>query len=122
MMEKSLPNQDLCKGCAALAKKYHAFGILSSDTNFMFFQIPKGTQIFSTENLNLETLETVKCDREELANHFGLQSEQLPLLATLKGNHLMFYKKLYNFQESLGNVILPHKRENTVCMYTYKPS
>ena len=79
----STPFENPYKACAVLAEKYQAFGILSEDTNFLMFRMSPSIQIYSTNHLNLETLETIKYDRLKLVN--GINMNQFPLLASLKG-------------------------------------
>ena len=40
--------------------------------------------------------------RQKLAEHLGLKMEQLPLLATLKGNDFLNYKDLIHFHRNLA--------------------
>ena len=114
MMWKSLPDENIYQTCGAIAKKYNAFGILSDDTSFLCMQnMPDNLQIYSTDLLNLETLQTMKHDSRALARYFGIQVEDLPLLATLKGNDIIHRKSLkYFHQTHLGNfnVKLQHIR------------
>jgi len=97
----SAPHQDPDKACAAAVEKYNAFGILSSDTDFLIHQFPPEVKVFSIKHLNVETLDTVAYDRQKLAEHLGLKMEQLPLLATLKGNDFLNFKDLIHFHRNL---------------------
>ena len=107
MMWRSFPDENIYQTCGAIAKKYNAFGILSDDTSFLCMQnMPDNLQIYSTDSLNLETLQTMKYDSRALARYFGIQVKDLPLLATLKGNDIIHRKSLKNFhQTQLGNYI-----------------
>jgi hypothetical protein len=44
-------------------EKYNAFGILSSDSDFLIHQFPPEVKVFSIKHLNVETLDTVAYDR-----------------------------------------------------------
>ena len=52
----STPGKDSDKTCAALVEKYNAFGILSSDSDFLIHQFSLEVHVFSVEDLKLETL------------------------------------------------------------------
>ena len=123
MMWKSLPDENIYQTCGAIAKKYNAFGILSDDTSFLCMQnMPDNLQIYSTDSLNLETLQTIKYDSRVLARYFGIQVEDLPLLATLKGNDIIHFKSLKNFhQTQLGLYLykIQHSLSKYVQLYSH---
>ena len=53
-------------------EKYNAFGVLSSDSDFLIYQYPLEVNVFSINHLNLETLDTKSYDRQKLVEHLGL--------------------------------------------------
>ena len=87
--------------CVALAIKYKAFGILSQDSDFLAFQYPLDIKLFSSQHLNVKTLDTKFYDREALVNYLGVEIGQMPLLATLKGNDFVAWNSLVQFHRSL---------------------
>ena len=101
----SSPNQDADKACAAMAEKYNAFGILSQDTDFLIHQYSEKILFFSIKHLNVKTLDTIVYDRQKLASHLGLEMHQFPLLATLKGNDIVFFEDLKGFHQRLTGKI-----------------
>ena len=119
MMWRSLPDENIYQTCCAIAKKYNAFGILSDDTSFLCMQnMPENLHIYSTDLLNLETLETKRYDPRALARYFGIQLEDLPLLATLKGNDIIHRQGLKNFHQThLGMYFLNPFDKNKICTY-----
>ena len=80
------PDEDPDKALASLVEEYNAFGILTNDTDFLIHQFPPEVHIFSTEDLNKETLDTIAFDRQKLIENLDLKIKDLPLLATLKGH------------------------------------
>ena len=97
----SSPNQDADKACAALIEKYNAFGVLSEDTDFMVLQFSVQTCVFSVNNLNMETLDTILYDRSKVAKNLGLELKELPVFATLKGNDYVSYEELRTFHQKI---------------------
>ena len=92
---------DSVNACVALAEKYHAFGILSDNTDFLIHQCSAKIHIFSTRNLNFRTLHTVEYLRPVLADKLGIDAKFLPVFATLKGNDVIPAMDLTHFHRGL---------------------
>ena len=99
----SSPDQDGDKACVGFIQKYNAFGILTNDTDFLIHQFSPEVSVLSIKHLNMETLDTKAYDRQKLVNYLGLSLNHLPLLATLKGNDIICFRKLTQFHRSLGD-------------------
>lgn len=106
----SSPTQDGDKACVAMAEKHNAFGILTQDSDFLIYQYKPDIHLFSIKHLDFETLNTLEYDRFALARHLGLRIDQLPMLATLKGNDHIHFTDMKGFHSRLtGSIrVNPH--------------
>lgn len=85
---------------AAFATKARAFAVLSDDSDFLIYE--GSWKYWSTRELELSTLFTMEFNRPALVEHLGLSFKQMPLFATLSGNHIMPYEVVRKFHITLG--------------------
>lgn len=60
---------------------------MAQDSDFIIFNCAK--YFLSLKHLDYHKMITKKYDREKLASFLGIQTENLPLLATLLGNDIV---------------------------------
>lgn len=66
--------------------------VIAEDSDFLIF--PGNWRYFSTQNINLETLETVEYSRTTLRRFLALNDHQLTILATIGGNDIVKYDEV----------------------------
>lgn len=69
--------------------------VLAEDSDFLIFA--GKWQYWSVERFNAETLTTCEYSREALRTFLDVTDQQLPIIATLAGNDVLLYEKLYPF-------------------------
>lgn len=85
---------------AQYAVQNNALAIVGQDSDFMIFD--GHWQYWSTEFLDLETLNTICYNRTALCRHLGLSQEQMCLFATLAGNDIEIWAN-----SIINSIILP---------------
>lgn len=66
--------------------------VIAEDSDFLIF--PGKWRYFSTQNLNLETLETKEYSRVALRRFLALDDKQLTIFATIAGNDILRYEEV----------------------------
>ena len=86
---------------ASLARAWDCF-VLSNDSDFFIFDIKKGYIPLEFFNWNSDHLTASVFNRNEMASHFNIRPELLPLLASLAGNDYVSKETLKPFNLALG--------------------
>lgn len=93
---------------AAFACKVNALAIISNDTDFLIYE--GSWKFWSSNELNIDTLETLEYNRQALLETLGLTFAQMPLFATLCGNDIITADELKRFHYRIG--LMTHKIRN----------
>uniref|UniRef100_A0A2M4AJU0 Constitutive coactivator of peroxisome proliferator-activated receptor gamma n=1 Tax=Anopheles triannulatus TaxID=58253 RepID=A0A2M4AJU0_9DIPT len=87
---------------AVYAKQHKAFAIITNDTDFLIYE--GDWHLWSVQDINLGTLETLEYDRNALRRELDLSWPGMALWATLGGNDFFQYDTVVPFHNSLqGN-------------------
>ena len=86
---------------ASLARAWNC-PVLSNDSDFFIFDIRAGYIPLSSINWKADGLTVDFFYREELASHFGIRAEFLPLFASLVGNDYVSYEVLAEFGPTMN--------------------
>lgn len=86
---------------AAYATSVKALAVLSNDTDYVIYA--GNWHLWSSRDIHFETLETLEYNRLGLLNVLQLNYRQMPLFATLAGNHTITYDEVQKFHSKLGN-------------------
>ncbi|XP_029730843.2 uncharacterized protein LOC109408717 [Aedes albopictus] len=87
---------------AAFACKVNALAIISNDTDFLVYE--GSWKFWSSNELNIDTLETLEYNRQALLETLGLTFAQMPLFATLCGNDIIKAEELKRFHYRIGRL------------------
>ncbi|XP_020624181.1 protein asteroid homolog 1-like, partial [Orbicella faveolata] len=86
---------------ASLASTWNC-PVLGNDSDFFIFDIKDGYIPLSSFNWKADGLTADIFYREELASHFGIRAEFLPLFASLVGNDYVSFEVLAEFRPTLN--------------------
>lgn len=90
---------DISKAVATYANANNAFAVLGNNSDYLIFE--GNWRYWNASKLNMHDMTVLEMNKEYLRKHLRLSCAQMPLLATILGNHIIESKAVEKFHSVL---------------------